>query len=48
VNGFELVVAQPSGAGSGKTANAIDPAILSALRQGFSLALYDFKFGTGG
>lgn len=36
------------GAGSGKTANAIDPAILSALRQGFSLALYDYKFGTGG
>jgi type IV secretion system protein VirD4 len=36
------------GAGSGKTANAIDPAILSALRQGFSLALYDYKFGVGG
>jgi type IV secretion system protein VirD4 len=36
------------GAGSGKTANAIDPVILSALRQGFSLALYDYKFGVGG
>jgi type IV secretion system protein VirD4 len=36
------------GAGSGKTANAIDPAILSAIRQGFAVALYDYKFGTGG
>jgi type IV secretion system protein VirD4 len=45
INRGMLVV---GGAGSGKTANAIDPAILSALRQGFSLALYDFKFGTGG
>jgi type IV secretion system protein VirD4 len=36
------------GAGSGKTANLIDPAILSAIAQGFTVCLFDFKFGSGG
>ncbi len=36
------------GAGSGKTANAILPMIMSSIRQGFSCAVYDYKFGEGG
>ncbi|MBW4697762.1 MAG: type IV secretion system DNA-binding domain-containing protein [Aphanocapsa lilacina HA4352-LM1] len=38
-----LVMGQP---GSGKTYSAIDPLIRSALRQGFPLVLYDFKYPT--
>jgi type IV secretion system protein VirD4 len=45
VNRGLLVV---GGAGAGKTANLIDPAILSAIAQGFTIALFDFKFGSGG
>ena len=36
------------GAGSGKTANGIDPMVLSAIAQGHSVALLDVKFGAGG
>jgi type IV secretion system protein VirD4 len=36
------------GAGSGKTASVINPLLLSAIAQGFSIFLYDFKFGIGG
>jgi type IV secretion system protein VirD4 len=45
INRGVLVV---GGAGAGKTANCIDPAILSAIAQGFTVTLFDFKFGRGG
>ncbi|PSB02380.1 type IV secretory system conjugative DNA transfer family protein [Merismopedia glauca] len=32
------------GAGSGKTANFINPAVISAIRQGSSIIYYDYKF----
>jgi type IV secretory pathway TraG/TraD family ATPase VirD4 len=32
------------GAGSGKTANFINPAVISAIRQGASIVYYDYKF----
>jgi type IV secretory pathway TraG/TraD family ATPase VirD4 len=38
-----LVMGQP---GSGKTFSVIDPLVRSALRQGFPLVLYDFKYPT--
>ncbi len=38
-----LVMGQP---GSGKTYSAIDPLVRSALRQGFPVVLYDFKYPT--
>lgn len=38
-----LVMGQP---GSGKTFSAIDPLVRSALRQGFPVILYDFKYPT--
>jgi type IV secretory pathway TraG/TraD family ATPase VirD4 len=38
-----LVMGQP---GSGKTYSAIDPLVRSALRQGFPVILYDFKYPT--
>ena len=34
------------GPGTGKTASVIDPAVLSAIDQGFPLVLYDFKYPT--
>ncbi|WP_373545647.1 type IV secretory system conjugative DNA transfer family protein [Chamaesiphon sp.] len=36
------------GAGAGKTANFGDPAVMSAIVQGYAIVLYDFKFGEGG
>lgn len=38
-----LVMGQP---GSGKTYSVIDPLVRSALRQGFPVVLYDFKYPT--
>lgn len=45
INRSLLVV---GGAGSGKTASVINPALMSAIAQGHSIALYDYKFGADG
>jgi type IV secretion system protein VirD4 len=36
------------GAGSGKTANTIEPAVISSIIQGHSIALFDYKFDNNG
>jgi type IV secretion system protein VirD4 len=45
INRGILVIGGP---GAGKTASLINPILLSAIQQGFSIALFDFKFGAGG
>jgi type IV secretion system protein VirD4 len=45
INRGTLVV---GGAGSGKTANTIEPAVISAIQQGHSIALFDYKFDNNG
>lgn len=45
INRGMLVV---GGAGSGKTANTIEPAVISAIKQGHSIALFDYKFDNNG
>jgi type IV secretion system protein VirD4 len=45
INRGMLVV---GGAGSGKTANTIEPATISAIQQGHSIVLFDYKFDNQG
>jgi type IV secretion system protein VirD4 len=45
INRGTLVV---GGAGSGKTANTIEPAVISAIQQGHSIVLFDYKFDNQG
>jgi type IV secretion system protein VirD4 len=45
INRGMLVV---GGAGSGKTANTIEPAVISSIQQGHSIALFDYKFDNNG
>jgi type IV secretion system protein VirD4 len=45
INRGMLVV---GGAGSGKTANCIEPALISAIMQGHSVVVFDYKFDNGG